>query len=106
MNTLKKTMVQVSLASHTLGRERVWSRCNYRVVTKERNYRTKRLDMKMLTSAKHVADLYSMTTDAVYKEHRSDWSHQVSALATTRWLQHDQTLPLSVKGVACETRYK
>ena len=22
---------------------------------------------------------------------------------TTRWLQHDQTLPLSVKGVACET---
>ena len=22
---------------------------------------------------------------------------------TTRWLQHGQTLPLSVKGVACET---
>ena len=32
-----------------------------------------------------------------YEEHRSDWSHQVSAVATTRGLQHDQTLPL------CET---
>ena len=28
------------------------------------------------------------------------WSH---SLVTTRWLQHDQTLPLSAKGVACET---
>ena len=26
--------------SHTLRREKVWSRCNYRVVTEERNYRT------------------------------------------------------------------
>jgi len=34
----------------------------------------------------------------------SDWSHQVSAMGTTRWLQRDQTLPLSAKGVACETR--
>ena len=42
-----------------------------------------------------------MTTDAIYKEHRSDWSHQVSAVGTTRWLQRDQSL--SVKGVACET---
>ena len=45
-----------------------------------------------------------MTTNAIYEEHGSDWSHQVSAVGTTRWLQHDQTLPLSAKGVACETR--
>ena len=58
----------------------------------------------MLTSAKHfVTYLYSMTTDAIYEERGSDWSHQVSAVGTTRWLQHDQTLPLSAKGVACET---
>ena len=44
--------------------------------------------------------------DAIYKEHRSDWSHQVSAVATTEWLQHDQTLPLSAKGVACETKHR
>ena len=43
-----------------------------------------------------------MTTDAICKECRSDWSHQVSVVATTR-LQCDQTLPLSVKGVVCET---
>ena len=45
-----------------------------------------------------------MTTNAIYKECGSDWSHQVSVVATTQWLQRDQTLPLSVKGVACETR--
>ena len=28
---------------------------------------------------------YSMTTDGIYKEHGSDWSHQVSAVATTQW---------------------
>ena len=44
-----------------------------------------------------------MTPDASYEERGSDWSHQVSAVGTTRWLQCDQTLPLSVKGVACET---
>ena len=44
-----------------------------------------------------------MTTDAIYKECRSDWSHPVSAVGTTRWLQREQTLPLSVKGVACKT---
>ena len=36
----------------------------------------------------------TMTMDATYKECRSDWSHQVSAMATTLWLQCDQTLPL------------
>ena len=44
-----------------------------------------------------------MTTDAIYEECGSDWSHQVFVVETTRWLQHDQTLPLSAKGVACET---
>ena len=42
-----------------------------------------------------------MTTDTIYEEHRSDWSHKVSAMGTTQWLQRDQTL--SAKGVACET---
>jgi len=28
-----------------------------------------------------------MTMDAIYKEHRSDWSHQVSTVVTTQWLQ-------------------
>ena len=46
-----------------------------------------------------------MTTDAIYKQHGSDWSHQVSAMATTQWLQCDQILPLSVKGVACKTKH-
>ena len=44
-----------------------------------------------------------MTTDAIYKERGSDWSHQVFVVGTTWWLQRDQTLPLSAKGVACET---
>ena len=44
-----------------------------------------------------------MTMDAIYEEHGSDWSHQVSAVATTPWLQRDKTLPLSAKGVASET---
>ena len=56
----------------------------------------------MLASAKRDV-LYSMTTDAICEERGSDWSNQVSVVATTRWLQCDQTLPLSVKGVACET---
>ena len=43
--------------------------------------------------------------DAIFKEHGSDWSHQVSAVGTARWLQRDQTLPLSAKGMACETRF-
>ena len=38
-----------------------------------------------------------MTTDAIYEERGSDWSQQVSVVATTRWLQRDQTLPLSAK---------
>ena len=36
-------------------------------------------------------DCYSMTTDAIYKECESHWSWQVSAMATARWLQCDQT---------------
>ena len=42
--------------------------------------------------------------DTIYEEHRSDWSQQVSALLTAQWLQCDQTLPFSAKGVGCETR--
>ena len=36
----------------------------------------------MLTSAEHMTYCYSMITDAIYEEHRSDWSHQVSAVVT------------------------
>jgi len=39
-----------------------------------------------------------MTTDAIYEERGSDWSHQASAVATTRWLQCDQTLPSLCEG--------
>ena len=46
-----------------------------------------------------------MTTDAIYEERGSDWSHQVSAVGTTQWLQHDQTLPLSAKGVASKPTF-
>ena len=55
----------------------------------------------MLASAKHMT--YSMTTDAICEECGSDWSNQVSVVATTQWLQCDQTLSHSVKGVACES---
>ena len=56
----------------------------------------------MLTCAKHIVTFHD--NGAINEEHGSDWSHQVSVVATTRWLQHDQTLPFSAKGVACETR--
>jgi len=56
-------------------------------------------DNKMLTSAKHVL-IALHDTDVSYEEHRSDWSHQVSAMATTGMLQCDHTL--SSKGVGCE----
>ena len=36
-----------------------------------------------------------MKTDIIYEECGSHWSQQVSAVATTQWLQHHQTLPLS-----------
>ena len=44
----------VSQATPFAERGRVWSRCNYRVVAEERNYRPLRLGNKLLTSAKHV----------------------------------------------------
>ena len=93
----------VSQATPFAERGRVWSHCNYWVVAEERNYRPLRLGNKMLTSTKHVTQLYSMTMDAIYKERGSDWYWQVSAVVTTRWLQRDQILPLSAKGMACET---
>ena len=42
--------------------------------------------------------------DAIYEKHGSDWSQQVSAMLIAQWLQCDQTLPFSTKGVDCETR--
>ena len=44
----------VSQAIPFAERGRVWSRCNYRVVAEERNYRPLRLGNKTLTSAKQV----------------------------------------------------
>ena len=35
--------------------------------------------------------------DAINKECRCDWSHQVSAMTTAQWLQRDQTVPFSAK---------
>ena len=46
---------------------------------------------------------YSMTMGALYEQRGYNWSHQVSDVVTTQWLQCDQNLPLSVKGVVCET---
>ena len=39
---------------------------------------------KMLVSAKYVTYMYSMTMDAICEEHGSDWSNQVSVVATAR----------------------
>ena len=47
--------------------------------------------------------IWHATTDAIYEECGSDWSHQVSAVGKTQWLQRDHTHPLSAKGVTCET---
>ena len=44
--------------------------------------------------------------NAIYEECRSDWSQQASAVVTTQWLQCDQALCLSVKGVAGKARFK
>ena len=44
-----------------------------------------------------------MITNVIYEECGSHWSDQLSAVVTTQWLQCDQTLSLSVKGVACES---
>ena len=38
----------------------------------------------------------------LHEEHKFNWSQQVSAVSTTRWLQ---TLPLSARDVACKTVY-
>ena len=51
---------------------------------------------KMLSMMK--LNCYFMTIDTRLQ--------QVSAVATPWWSQHDQTLPLSVKGIACETRFQ
>ena len=49
-----------------------------------------------------------MTTDAICEERKPHWSQQVSAMATTQWLQRDQTLPIcercSLQDHAC-TKY-
>ena len=37
--------------------------------------------------------------DAIHEEHGSDWSKQVSGVATTRWLQRDQTSLCKVCGL-------
>ena len=90
-----------SLARHTLRRSR--EEGSGHTATTElspRNtiIRPLRLGNKVLTSTKHVTELYSMTTDALYEDRGSDWSQQVSVVATTRWLQRDQTF-LSLRRV-------
>ena len=81
----------------------VWSRCNYRVVAEEHNYRPFRLGNKMLNTLWRNCTPWQWMR-STKSAGGSDWSHQVSVVATTtRWLQCGQTLPLSAKGVACET---
>ena len=43
-----------------------------------------------------------MTTDAIYKERGSDWSHQVSAVRQLNGCSVTRPF-LSAKGVACKT---
>ena len=40
----------------------------------------------------------------IHEKHNLDYSQQHFAMVTTQWLQHDQTLFLIAKGVACETK--
>ena len=83
-------------------RGRVWSRCNYRVVAEECNYRPLRLGNKTLTSTKQVT--YCTPWQRMQSAKSADLIGHIKFL---RWRQlgcHvSRPLPLSVKGVACET---
>jgi len=46
-----------------------------------------------------------MATDAIYKERRSDWSHQVSAMGQLDGCSVTRPF-LSAKGVSCETSWQ
>ena len=73
-----------------LHRGKVWSPFSLRVVVEEHNYQAAQLDNKMPTSAEHVVMFMMQST----KSADLIGQQQVSAMPTTRWLQHDQTLPL------------
>ena len=74
-------LVVSSLASHTLCREEGSGHAAADELS-PRNTIIKQ-GRKMLTSAKHVMELLSMTMDAFYEQRGSHWSQQVSAVATT-----------------------
>ena len=71
-------------------RRKVWSPFSLRVVVEEHNYQSAQLDNKMPTSAEHVV-MFMMQS---MKNADLIGQQQVSAMPTTQWLQHDQTLPL------------
>ena len=48
----------------------------------------------LLERDKHDLKVLWVVVAPPYEERGSDWSHQVSAVATTRWLQRDQILSL------------
>ena len=69
---------------------KVWSPFSLRVVVEEHNYQSAQLDNKMPTSAEHVVMFMMQSMKSIDLIAQQ----QVSAMPTTRWLQHDQTLPL------------
>ena len=62
------------------------------------------LRVNMLISAKIVVMHLLLHDNRCNEERGSHWSQQVSAVATTQWLQHDETIPFSATSVGCETR--
>ena len=82
-------MYKLSLASHTLCRERKGLVMLQLMSCHQRILNNTDADIRLCCC-------YSMTTDAIYKEH---------SLVTYCGdkLQHDQTLPLSAKGGPCKT---
>ena len=77
----KLTKTTDSLTSHTFRRERK-GLVMLQLLSCRRGTQLLNTGNKMLTSAKHVKYLCSITTDAIYEERGSDWSHHVSAVAT------------------------
>ena len=70
-----------------------WSCCNYRVVAEECEHSGHVIRCwHPLNSWRNCTPWQRM--QIIYKEHGYYWSHQISAVATTRWLPRDQTLPL------------
>ena len=84
---LSRSGIHVLQTTSLAKRGRVWSHYNHVVVGEERNYRTEQRCWHPLNT-RHIV-FYDNGSNL-----GSDWSHQVSAMVTTLWLQC----------VTCETR--